>query len=119
MTVRDHITRELETLFCGLPTNRFRTSDIQELAYEGKKEFGKFLGSPGTYTREFRRMRTDGVIEVEKDKRKMVSTQSRKQTIWRLITINEKTLAGNNPKVVEAIISSKFDEKFDDNDIPF
>ena len=30
-----------------------------------------------------------------------------------------KTLAGNNPKVVEAIISSKFDEKFDDNDIPF
>ena len=66
MTVRDHITRELETLFCGLPTNRFRTSDIQELAYEGKKEFGKFLGSPGTYTREFRRMRTDGIIQVKK-----------------------------------------------------
>ena len=49
----------------------------------------------------------------------MVSMQGRKQAIWKLITINEKTLAGNNPKVVEAIISSKFDEKFDDNDIPF
>ena len=57
--------------------------------------------------------------KLEKDKRKMVSTQGRKQAIWRLITINEKTLANNNPKVVEAIISSKFDKKFDDNDIPF
>ena len=117
MTVRQHIVSNLKKL--SLVNNYFRTSDIQELSYEGKEEFGRFLGSPGTYTREFRRMRTDGIISVVKDKRKMVSTQGRKQAIWRLITINEKTLAGNNPKVVEAIISSKFDEKFDDNDLPF
>ena len=114
MTVRQHIVSNLKRL--SLVNSYFRTSDIQELSYEGKEEFGRFLGSPETYTREFRRMRTDGVIEVEKDKRKMVSMQGRKQTIWRLITINEKTLAGNNPKVVEAIISGKFHEKFDNID---
>ena len=70
MTVRKHILENLETLFYGLPSNKFRTSDIQELAYEGKKEFGKFLGSPGTYTREFRRMRTDGILKVDKSIRK-------------------------------------------------
>ena len=78
MTVRKHIFENLETLFCGLPTNRFKTSDIQELAYEGKKEFGKFLGSPGTYTREFRRMRTDGLIKVKK------LDKVNRQQIWEL-----------------------------------
>ena len=78
MTVREHIFENLETLFCGLPTNKFKTSDIQELAYEGKKEFGKFLGSPGTYTREFRRMRTDGIIQVKK------LDKVNRQQIWEL-----------------------------------
>ena len=91
MTVREHITNKLNGLLkYGITT--FKTSDIQELAYIGKHDFGKFLGSSETYTREFRRMRTDGVIEVEKDKRKMVSMQGRKQAIWRLITVNEKHL---------------------------
>tara|TARA_R100001594_G_scaffold72659_1_gene107259 strand:- start:415 stop:714 length:300 start_codon:yes stop_codon:yes gene_type:complete len=84
MTVRKHILENLETLFFGLPSNKFRTSDIQELAYEGKKEFGKFLGSPGTYTREFRRMRTDGIIKVKK------LNKVNRQQIWELEKIGNK-----------------------------
>jgi len=65
MTVREHIVKKLDHLLkAGLTT--FKTSDIQELAYIGKHDFGKFLGSTETYTREFRRMRTDGVIKVRK-----------------------------------------------------
>ncbi len=65
MTVRQHIANKLIALTkAGLTT--FKTSDIQELSYVGKNEYGKFLGSPGTYTREFRRMRTDGMLKVRK-----------------------------------------------------
>ncbi len=65
MTVRKHIVEKLNNLLnTGLTT--FKTSDIQELAYIGKHDFGKFLGSTETYTREFRRMRTDGIIKVRK-----------------------------------------------------
>ena len=65
MTVRKHIVEKLNNLLnTGLTT--FKTSDIQELAYIGKHDFGKFLGSTETYTREFRRMRTDGIIKVKK-----------------------------------------------------
>ena len=75
MTVREHITNKLLYLSkSGLTT--FKTSDIQELSYIGKQDFGKFLGSPGTYTREFRRMRTDGVIKVRKLDRK------NRQQVW-------------------------------------
>ena len=65
MTVREHIQWKLKGLVkAGLTL--FKTSDIQELAYIGKHDFGKFLGSTETYTREFRRMRTDGIIKVRK-----------------------------------------------------
>ena len=65
MTVREHIVEKLNKLLnAGLTT--FKTSDIQELAYIGRHDFGKFLGSTETYTREFRRMRTDGIIKVRK-----------------------------------------------------
>ena len=77
MTVREHITRELENLE-NSPMGTFKTSDIQELSLEGKHEFGKYLGSPGTYTREFRRMRTDDVLDVEKLDRKS------RQQVWLL-----------------------------------
>jgi len=77
MTVREHIKRELESLE-NSPINTFKTSDIQGLSFEGKNEFGKFLGSTETYTREFRRMRTDGVIIVEKLAKKG------RQQVWRL-----------------------------------
>ena len=77
MTVRKHITKNLYNLQqSGL--SQFKTSDIQELAYEYKNTYGKFLGSTETYTREFRRMRQEGVLEVEKMK-----TKGRQQT-WKL-----------------------------------
>ena len=75
MTVRKHIQWKLKGLAKGGLTT-FKTSDIQELAYIGKHDFGKFLGSSETYTREFRRMRTDGVIKVRKLDRK------NRQQIW-------------------------------------
>tara|TARA_Y100001973_G_C5190268_1_gene330532 strand:- start:774 stop:1022 length:249 start_codon:yes stop_codon:yes gene_type:complete len=69
MTVREHIQWKLRGLAkAGLTL--FKTSDIQELAYIGKHDFGKFLGSSETYTREFRRMRTEGIITVDKSVRK-------------------------------------------------
>ena len=77
MTVRKHITKYL-TVLQESPMNVFRTSDLQELAYIGKNEYGKFLGSTETYTREFRRMRTDGVLKVEKIYRK------NRQQVWEL-----------------------------------
>ena len=75
MTVRKQIQWKLKGLVkAGLTL--FKTSDIQEFAYIGKHDFGKFLGSSETYTREFRRMRTDGVIKVRKLDRK------NRQQIW-------------------------------------
>ena len=77
MTVREHIVSKLMNLASGGLTI-FKTSDIQELAYIGKHDFGKFLGSSETYTREFRRMRTDGILKVRKLDRK------NRQQIWAL-----------------------------------
>ena len=77
MTVREHIISKLMNLASGGLTT-FKTSDIQELAYIGKHDFGKFLGSSETYTREFKRMRTDGVLKVRKLDRK------NRQQIWEL-----------------------------------
>ena len=77
MTVREHIISKLMNLASGGLTI-FKTSDIQELAYIGKHDFGKFLGSSETYTREFRRMRTDGILKVRKLDRK------NRQQIWAL-----------------------------------
>ena len=98
MTVREHITRELENLE-NSPIETFKTSDIQELSYEGKQEFGKYLGSPGTYTREFRRMRTDGILDVEKLDRKS------RQQVWSLKRIGKT--------------EDHLDDHIDYSDIPF
>ena len=96
MTVREHITRELENLE-NSPIGTFKTSDIQELSYEGKQEFGKYLGSPGTYTREFRRMRTDGILKVTKLNRK-----SRQQT-WSLERIGKEIILGEDFSIYKDI----------------
>ena len=77
MTVREHIISKLMNLASGGLTT-FKTSDIQELAYIGKHDYGKFLGSSETYTREFRRMRTDGILKVRKLDR------TNRQQIWEL-----------------------------------
>ena len=74
MTVREHIQWKLKGLVIPsvliLLNSLVYVSDIQELSYIGKHDFGKFLGSTETYTREFRRMRTDGIIKVDKSVRK-------------------------------------------------
>ena len=101
MTVREHITRELENLE-NSPITTFRTSDIQALSFEGKNEFGKFLGSTETYTREFRRMRTDGVIVVEKLAKKG------RQQLWRLSQITPTNS-----------FKGKMYKEFTEKDIPF
>ena len=80
MTVRKHIVRELENLL-DAGGSTFLTSDIQTLSFDGKNEFGKFLGSTETYTREFRRMREEGILRVKKLPRK------NKQQVWQLIHI--------------------------------
>ena len=79
MTVREHITDKLVNLSkAGLTT--FKTSDIHALSSRSRRAFGKILGSPTTYERTFRQMRTDGVIEVSKrEKRK-----GEKQQTWLL-----------------------------------
>ena len=46
----------------GQPT--FRTSDIQGLSFKGEDKYGRMLGSPSTYAREFRRMRQEEIINV-------------------------------------------------------
>ena len=101
MTVREHIANKLVNLSkAGLTT--FKTSDIQELAYIGKHDFGKFLGSTETYTREFRRMRTDGVIVVEKLAKKG------RQQLWRLSQITPTNS-----------FKGKMYKEFTEKDIPF
>ena len=57
---------------------------LHELSSRSRKVFGKILGSPTTYERTFRQMRTDGLIKVsKKDKR-----QGEKQQTWILKEIS-------------------------------
>ena len=52
MTVREHLILFLDY---HLTNNiRFKTHEIQELSARSKAKFGRRLGSPGTYTRQFR-----------------------------------------------------------------
>ena len=77
MTIKNHIINFLHYIEGHSPP-LFKTSDIQGLSSRSRKVFGKILGSPSTYERTFRQMRTDGLIQVsKKDKR-----QGEKQTTW-------------------------------------
>ena len=64
MTVREHLTNFLDWHF----TNKrlFKTHDIQNLSQRGLKKYGRILGSPETYTRQFRDLRQKNVYYVEK-----------------------------------------------------
>ncbi len=64
MTVREHLILFLDWHL----TNKklFRTHNIQDLSQRGLSKFGKRLGSPETYTRQFRELRQDGYYEVDK-----------------------------------------------------
>ena len=63
MTVKEHLMLFLDYHL----TNklRFKTHEIQELSSRGKTKFGKRLGSPGTYTRQFRYIKED-LYDIEK-----------------------------------------------------
>jgi hypothetical protein len=64
MTVKEHLIKFLDWKFDnGI---MFKTHDIQNLSERGLKKFGKRLGSPETYTRQFREVRQNGVYTVDK-----------------------------------------------------
>ena len=83
MTIKNHIMNFLHYIEGHNPPS-FKTSDIHALSSRSRKVFGKILGSPTTYERTFRQMRTDGLIKVsKKDKR-----QGEKQQTWILKEIS-------------------------------
>ena len=57
MTVRQH----LEYFLWWHQSNKkkFKTHDIQDLSVRGVEKWGYRLGSPGTYTRQFRYLKKD------------------------------------------------------------
>ena len=75
-TVRNHIIDFLQMK--SMQNQTFLTHDLQNLSEAWFRRFNHRLGSTETYTREFRRMRKDGILEVEKMK-----TKGRQQT-WKL-----------------------------------
>ncbi len=75
-TVRNHITDFLKMKL--MQNTKFYTHDIQNLSNAWFARFNHRLGSTETYTREFRRMRLDEIIEVEKLNR------VNKEQLWRI-----------------------------------
>jgi len=75
-TVRNHITDFLKMK--KMQNETFLTHDIQNLSNAWFVRFNFRLGSTETYTREFRRMRLDEVVEVEKLNR------VNKEQLWRI-----------------------------------
>ena len=64
MTVKEHLIEFLDWKFDnGI---MFKTHDIQDLSQRGLKKFGKRLGSPETYTRQFRELRQHNVYKIDK-----------------------------------------------------
>ena len=57
MTTRKHLINFLDYHL----TNklRFKTHEIQDLSLRGELKYGYRLGSPGTYTRQFRHLKKD------------------------------------------------------------
>jgi len=64
MTVREHLMKFLDWHFTN--KKQFKTHDIQNLSERGNKKFGRRLGSPETYTRQFRDLRQAGLYYVDK-----------------------------------------------------
>ena len=63
MTVKEHLILFLDYQLTH--KLRFKTHEIQDLSSRGKAKFGKWLGSPGTYTRQFRYIKED-LYDIEK-----------------------------------------------------
>ena len=75
-TVRNHIIDFLKMK--SMQNKTFLTHDLQNLSQAWFSRFNHRLGSTETYTREFRRMRLDGLINIEKLKR------VNKEQLWRI-----------------------------------
>ena len=57
MTVKQHLINFLNYHLTHKKT--FKTHDIQDLSVRGVEKWGYRLGSPGTYTRQFRYLKKD------------------------------------------------------------
>ena len=75
-TVRNHIIDFLKMK--SMQNQTFLTHDLQNLSEAWFRRFNHRLGSTETYTREFRRMRLDEIIDVEKLNR------VNKEQLWRI-----------------------------------
>tara|TARA_R100000353_G_C6463442_1_gene184541 strand:- start:396 stop:656 length:261 start_codon:yes stop_codon:yes gene_type:complete len=83
VSIKNHILSYLTKINETMDQPIFRTSDIQRLSDKGEIRYGKMLGSPSTYEREYRRLRQDGVIEVKEIQR----LPGQRQASWLLINI--------------------------------
>lgn len=63
-TVVEHISNMIKWYWNNKRIG-FRTRDIQGLSERGEIKYGYRLGSPSTYDRAFRKMKEDGLIDVE------------------------------------------------------
>ena len=81
-TVRNHIIDFLKMK--KMQNKNFLTHDLQNLSEAWFVRFNYRLGSTETYTREFRRMRLDGLIDIEKLDRK------NKEQRWKIKEINDE-----------------------------
>ena len=75
-TVRDHIKDFLKMK--SMQNDTFLTHDIQNLSNAWFVRFNHRLGSTETYTREFRRMREEKIVIVDKLNR------VNKEQLWRI-----------------------------------
>ena len=75
-TVRNHIYDFLKMKF--MQKNEFFTHDIQNLSQAWFSRFNHRLGSSETYTREFRRMREEEIVSIDKLNR------VNKEQLWRI-----------------------------------
>ena len=75
-TVRNHIYDFLKMKF--MQNTEFLTHDIQNLSQAWFSRFNYRLGSSETYTREFRRMREEEIISIDKLNR------VNKEQLWRI-----------------------------------
>jgi len=77
-TVRKHIELFIKH-YWNHNIATFKTRHIQALSESGEIKFGHRLGSPDTYTRAFRAMKEEGVINV-----RPISSSDTKDNTWYL-----------------------------------
>ena len=81
MTVKEHFILFLDYHLAKGKT--FKTHNIQDLSSRGEVKYGYRLGSPGTYTRQFRYIKKDLY-----DIKKLKSTTSN-EAMWEIRSKND------------------------------